>query len=269
MKVSGVFSFLLLVTFAASRRPSEIRRMAKRQTFDRSGLLGFVRPVERATSKNQPESKISRGYDDISSNWAGLMVHNEPKGEHFTKAVGTFTVTNPTKGSDDNTTIWAGSMWVGFEDSNSILQAGVDQIVNINGTVSINPWFEWYPADSIYVNDFVVNVGDNVTVTVIQNNATSGTMTLDNISTRKSISQTLDAPDGLSLNATDADFIYETFFGPYPDFGTVEFTGCSASTEQGTFGVKRARIYELKPDDHIVTRVNITSSSTFEISYIG
>ncbi|KAF8702183.1 hypothetical protein AX14_014488 [Amanita brunnescens Koide BX004] len=163
-----------------------------------------------------------------SHNWAG-SAWNKTKGT-FTSVTGTFTAPQP-----QNPQGYA-SMWVGIDGytcKTVILQAGVD-IGYINGTTSYAAWYEWYPADSIFFDNFTINTGDEIQVTVIATSNTTGIAKIVNLSDHQIAKIELNST--VPLCGENVEWIVEDFADsnlklvPFTDFGTVKFKEARAET---------------------------------------
>lgn len=75
-----------------------------------------------------------------------------------------------------------------------------------------------------------------------------------------------------ALQELNAEWIVEDFYSgglvPFADFGTVTFTGASASTSSGSVGPSGATIIDIEQDGEILTSVSTTSTSV-TVEYIG
>jgi hypothetical protein len=160
---------------------------------------------------------------DTSTNWSGYAA----TGGTFTSVTGTWTV--PTVAT---TTTGADATWVGIGGINTtdLIQAGTEATVS-GGEVAYGAWIEMLPAASRPIS-LTVNPGDSVTVTITQksdldwlidmrNNTTGGryNTTVQYRSSRASAEWVQEAP---SLGRSIV---------PLDDFGSVKFTGASATRD--------------------------------------
>ena len=208
------------------------------------------------------DSPLDHEYD---SNWAGAAFASPPSGSKFTSVTGTFNVPTVVK-----TNGRAGAAWVGIDGFNtdSILQTGIQWEVE-DSEVQFSAWHEWYPADSVNFPALAMSPGDEITVTVVASSSTSGTATVENTSTGKSVSKAI---SGQALAGQNAEWIVEDFeegssLVPFANFGTITFTGCSATTNSGTTGLTGADTVDIEQNNNVLTSTTIDSSSKVAITY--
>ncbi|CEJ81739.1 hypothetical protein VHEMI01852 [[Torrubiella] hemipterigena] len=232
--------------------PSLLSVLPSTRNITYSIIIKFINTLALATSVSAvalPETRTSgglerRGHRGNSDNWAGVIK----------KAAGVKTVTGtmgmPTikNGAEDS----AVSAWVGIDgntcSTGALLQTGVD----ILGDGTFSPWVEWYPNDLIKLTDFVVNAGDKIKMTVTATSTTAGSAKLENLTTGNSSSHDF-AKGPAALCLAEADWILEDYdddnsgkIKPLVNFGTVSFTGASASGgSDGTVGPDKGEIITL------------------------
>jgi len=211
---------------------------------------------------------------DYSSNWSGAVLET-PSSGYFTSATGRFTVPTPKHVGSGGTE--SASAWVGIDGdtcTSGLLQAGVDFTVTSSGSVSYDSWYEWYPDYAYDFTNFAVSAGNVIQVDITATSTTKGTVKLTNVSTGKSVSQTLSAPSGSTLCRENAEWIVEDFeengsLVALSNFGTVVFTAASATLSTGgTEGLSSATIIDLKQGSTVYTDVTIDSSSEVTIEYV-
>lgn len=204
---------------------------------------------------------------EYSSNWSGAVLE-EPSSGYFKSATGRFTVPTPKHVGSAGTE--SSSAWVGIDGdscSSGLLQAGIDFTVSSSGAVSYDAWYEWYPDYAYDFNNFAVAAGNVIQVDITATSTTKGTVKLTNVSTGKSVSQTLSAPSGSVLCRTNAEWIVEDFeqngsLVALSNFGTVVFSSASAALSTGgTEGLSSATIIDLKQGSTVYTDVSISGSS--------
>ncbi|KAJ3826435.1 glutamic protease [Lentinula raphanica] len=260
MKLSTFFVSSALLFSIAVARPSRLaERIAARES-RRS------RPLTASTSEGVLASNVS--HPEFSENWSGVVIESPPSGQTFNKVVGTFVVPTPTGNSG------AASAWVGIDGDTaqqSILQSGVDFTIS-GGRVSYDAWFEWFPNFATDFSNFPISSGNTITVTVQSTSSTTGTVTLVNESTGRTVTQALSAPDSAAaLRGLNAEWIVEDFeegnsLVPFADFGTVEFTGAAASTSSETLTPASGVILDIEQNGQVLTSVS-TSGSTVTVQH--
>lgn len=208
-----------------------------------------------------------------SSNWSGAVLE-QPSSGYFTTATGRFTVPTPKHVGSAGTE--AASAWVGIDGdtcASGLLQAGIDFTVTSSGAVSYDAWYEWYPDYAYDFSNFAVSAGQVIQVDITATSTTKGTVKLTNVSTGKSVSQTLTAPSGSVLCRQNAEWIVEDFESggslvALGNFGTVVFTSASAGLSTGgTEGLSSATVIDLQQGSTVYTDVTINSGSQVTVKY--
>jgi hypothetical protein len=111
--------------------------------------------------------------------------------------------------------------------------------------LSDSAWFEWYPQGSIYPGTVPFKAGDTVTVVVSATSKTTGTAKITNVTTGKSVSQSLTNMAN-PLCQQNVEWIVEKLSDTLPNFGTVKFTNTLATLTSGaTIGSKNADVWQI------------------------
>jgi hypothetical protein len=258
MKLSSFFVSSALLFSVAFARPSRLAERVAARASRRS------RPFEASASAVSGNTS----HVEFSENWSGVVITSPPSGQTFTTVTGTFTA--PTVSGNSG----AASAWVGIDGdtaSQSILQSGIDFTAS-GGRVSYDAWFEWFPNFATDFSGFTISEGNVITVTVHSTSTTTGTVTLVNESTGKTVTQALTAPDSAAaLKGQNAEWIVEDFeegnsLVPFGDFSTVVFTGASASTASETLTPASGTVLDIEQNGEVLTSVS-TSGSTVTISH--
>jgi Peptidase A4 family len=190
-------------------------------------------------------TKTDQGY--TSNNWSGGVLQGPPGS--FTSAIGFWVipavgVPAEAQGYEGG---WNSSSWIGidgFNTTNDVLQAGVEQKVDGFGNSSYVAWYEWFVNGGdanqfpyIYqtnIPNFPVAPGDTIYCSVqYVNNNTAGQLYLADDTTGQHFSITLAPPTGASFSGTDAEWIMEAPDGgepisALPTFTPVQFTTAAA-----------------------------------------
>lgn len=176
----------------------------------------------------------------------GGGVLKAPEGDPFRTVSGTFVVPN-LFGTNRL------SIWVGIGDSlqqNYVLGGGI----TYNSTLlSFSAY--WPRPVSDTTSTVPVASGNSITVTI--NTAdTGGTVTVENTTQNKTTTQSLSAPAGVDsaeLTALAADWFVQAYqvvpgqLVQTPNFGTVSFTACTATTKSGvSVPISGAGRYEIQ-----------------------
>jgi peptidase A4-like protein len=195
------------------------------------------------------DSGISLWLPETSTNWCGAYV-NKPATETLRVVAGQWTVPsvspppsawNGTKYADGQ---YICAVWVGLDGTkgtNDVLQAGTLSQVTVSGGVvtgtTYSVWTEWFGSPWI-VQSLGVSPGDQVSCTVCSPfENTHGTAMFTNLTTNESVNYGIDAPAGTTLSGNVAEWITEDpgqlggGLFPFPNFGQVQFTHCTAGSK--------------------------------------
>ncbi|KAI9926042.1 Aspergillopepsin-2 [Aspergillus wentii] len=206
---------------------------------------------------------------EYSSNWAGAVLI----GQGYNKVTGEFTVPTPSGGGSSFEQSCA-SAWVGIDGdtcSSAILQTGIDFCVQ-GGSVSFDAWYEWYPDYAYNFDNFDISSGDKIKVTVDASSKTTGTATVENLTTGKSVTHTFNGGVGGDLCEYNAEWIVEDFESgsslvPFADFGTVVFSSAEATTGGETVGPDGATIMDIKQNGQVLTSSSV-SGGEVTVKYV-
>ena len=269
MKLSAILLSNVLFATAILARP---RGLAQRQAARAARGSHPLIPVGSIV-----EGPPNASHIQYSSNWAGAVITSPPAGQTFTSVQGQFTVPKP---STSSTGSYSASAWVGIDGdtySAAILQAGADFTVTKSGSsssYSYDLWYEWYPNYAIDFSNFPVTSGNVINVKVTATSTSTGTVVMENLTTGKTVTQSVSAPSSSShLGGQNAEWIVEDFDSggsqvAFANFGTVTFTGCVAKTASSTLSVSGATVIEIENSSgQVITDVSIPSSSSVKVTY--
>lgn len=256
MKFLSIISSLLLVGTVVASPTTGIRQERNRKRIE--------------ARKSRPNERIDRveaasavgftndSYVEYSSNWAGAVLI----GTGYTSVTGTFTVPSPS-------TDGSGAAWVGIDGDtcgSAILQAGVSW-TRSGGSTSYDAWYEWYPDYSYDFNGFSVSAGDSITVTVTATSTTSGTaIIVNNSNGGDSVEHDFSNEGSLgSLCEYNAEWIVEDYeqnggLVAFADFGTVTFTGATATDDGSTVDTTGATIFDIEQNGQVLTDCSASGS---------
>lgn len=281
MKFSSfLLSNLLLATsvLAAPHSNSGLaRRMARR-------AAGAERTLQGATLKSKTSTNTKTKFSaqtntnssvEYSENWSGMAITSPPTGQTFNAVSGKFTVPTPSapSGVESTDDSYAASAWVGIDGNTyttAILQTGIDFTVSSSGAVTYDAWYEWYPD---YAYDFALDIsaGDVIAMYVNATTTTSGTATIENLTTGKTVTKSLTSTS--ALGGENAEWIVEDFeegssLVAFADFGNITFTECVAATSESSEGVSSAIVMDIEDtSNEVLTAVTLISDSSFEVAY--
>lgn len=219
-----------------------------------------------------------------SSNWAGAVL----VGSGYNKVTAEFVVPEPSVPSGSSgysygygyygsggSSQYCASAWVGIDGdtcTTAILQTGVDFCVTSSGSVSYSAWYEWYPNYAYDFSGISISTGDTIRVTVDASSLTSGTATLENLSSGQTVSHTFTGETAGSLCETNAEWIVEDFESgsslvPFADFGTVTFTNAYATQSGSQVGPAGAQLMDIEQNGSVLTSVS-AGSSDVTVTYV-
>jgi hypothetical protein len=133
-------------------------------------------------------------------------------------------------------------------------------------------WYEWYPDYAYDFSGISFSTGDSVTITVTAATTKSGTAVIKNNSKGTTVTKTITS--SAALCEKDAEWIVEDFSSsgglvPFANFGTVTFTGASATKNAGgSVGPSGATIIDIQQNGKVLTSASAGSSSV-TVSYTG
>ncbi|KAJ6070789.1 peptidase A4 family protein [Penicillium canescens] len=161
-----------------------------------------------------------------SCNWAGEILENPPPDTTYSYVSATITV--PTSTPTDATTYQAASAWVGID----LLYCNWGGLYVIDGEPYTDAWYELYPNFAMYYDEFVVNPGDVIVVSV---NVTAPNRGICMIGVRR--------------RGFKVDFRAEKYGDggglDCREFDRVRFSGCAAYADEVQYGQGNATFYEL------------------------
>ncbi|KAJ5457574.1 hypothetical protein N7475_008962 [Penicillium sp. IBT 31633x] len=264
MKFSTTILSAALFATSTVAAPLTAQRQARRAAGRKSN-----RPYKPGTSEVIPLNTTS--HEEYSSNWAGAVLI----GTGYTAVTAEFTVPTPklpTGASSKKQ--YCASAWVGIDGDTcgtAILQTGVDFCVE-GSSVSYDAWYEWYPDYAYDFSGIPISAGNTIRVTVDASSKTTGTATIENVSTGKSVTHTFNGGVDGDLCEYNAEWIVEDFESnsalvPFVDFGTVTFTGAEATRGSSTVGPSGATIMDIKQSNSVLTSSSVTGNS-FTVEYI-
>ena len=131
-------------------------------------------------------------------------------------------------------------------------------------------WYEWYPDYAYDFSGISFSAGDSVKLTVTASSTTSGTAVIENLTTGKTVTQ--DITSSSALCEENAEWIVEDYeegdsLVPFADFGTVTFTGASATTGSGSVGPSGATLIDIEQNNEVLTSASV-SGSDVTIKYV-
>ena len=193
--------------------------------------------LETRKGKVRRRNRVKHINGNFTNNaWSGGIL-KEPRG--WNTVVGHWVI--PTVSEPEQPAgvggIWNSSSWIGLDgvDTDDLLQAGIEQMIDANGNPSYVAWYEWYspikntnsPAYIVQtkIQNFPINKGDQVYCSVQYINNKAGLIKFTNETTGKSIAPiTLTPPPGATLSGTSIEWVMEAPDGGYPHTSLPSFT---------------------------------------------
>jgi hypothetical protein len=203
----------------------------------RPGITHIRRPPATSNSPRPDDN-------DIDPNWAGAGTNTGK----WTNIVGTWnvpSVATPPR-AQPNPNGWDSASWIGLDgyvNTNDVLQAGIQQHVNSNGSTFYVAWYEWYapvvPGSPGYVHqtnitNFPVSPGDQIGVAVQYVGSSAGYISMANNTTGKNFAITLAPPPGANFSGASCEWILEGTASDLPSFSPINFTTALACGVNGT-----------------------------------
>lgn len=140
--------------------------------------------------------------------------------------------------------------------------------------MTYDAWYEWYPDYAYDFSGIDISAGDSITVTVTASSKTAGTAVIENNTSGQKVSHSFsnEASEG-SLCETNAEWIIEDFEEgssqvQFADFGTVTFTGASATSGGSSVGVSGATIIDIQQSGTTLTDCSTSGSSEVTCKYV-
>lgn len=180
-----------------------------------------------------------------SANWAGYVVGGSSSSTRYKSVSGSWVApTAKCSSGQGYSSFWVGLGGSGSDSSGTgaLEQAGTEADCNADGSVGYFAWYELVPSAPVKV-DMAVHPGDHITSKVTVN-GTDVTIHLANVTTGATFDRTLqmsnpdvstaewiaEAPSTCSQGVSDCTPL------SLGDFGTVQFSGASATTTDGHAG---------------------------------
>ncbi len=209
-----------------------------------------------------PESS-NNTHVSYSTNWSGAVL----VGTGYKSVTAQFVAPTPTSAG-------SGSAWVGIDGDTcqtAILQTGIDWTYNSG----YDAWYEWYPDYAYDFSGITIHAGDSILTTVTATSKTAGKATIENLTTGVTVSHSFsnEASEG-SLCEYNAEWIVEDYESgnsqvKFANFGSVTFTGASASGSAGTVGTTGAEIIDMETSSgSVIVQCSVPSSSSVKCTYV-
>ena len=148
-----------------------------------------------------------------SENWSGYAIVDpgNPFAKTGTQVEARYIVPKPASGCESGTEKYSSANWVGIDGafSNDVLQAGTETDLDCAAGASYYAWIEWYPNSEIRVTNLVISPGDLMSVSVFIATDASKHLSIENLTTRKSVALAMTPPRGTELVGNSVEWIVE------------------------------------------------------------
>ncbi|CAI6335893.1 unnamed protein product [Periconia digitata] len=279
MKLNTLFAFALAATVSAAplHEPREQPHNQKNDQYEYRPVTKLDEGTLQVTDNDDPPKHTPHVYE--SKNWSGAVLKNQPEERYiYTSVRGRFTVPSVqyhgSHHKDESAAIWIGID--GFPDGTSMLQAGVSITVPEKGPVKYEIGVEWYPEPLQKLSYFPIHAGDVISIDIVANTSTTGTIIVDNESRGELARIPMQAPakepgENYWLMGQSVEWIVEDFQHPLANFSEVVFYNASAETSfYETVTLSEADVIILKPrQSESLSQVSIDSDSQLTVRYRG
>ncbi|KAK9443732.1 Concanavalin A-like lectin/glucanase [Metarhizium brunneum] len=201
--------------------------------------------------------------------WGGA-VQEGPPGTGWNYVQGSVVV--PSFGGGDNQ--HSANMWVGIDGddcTSAILQTGL--VAYGDGTFWL--WTEWWkhPMQS-YETSLAFSPNDTLRFTVHATSTTSGTTTVENLSSGHAVSHTFTSESAYPLCETDAEWILEDWqYDGQPvaleNWGTIKIFDTVAKSPGKQVTAAGSGIVNININGQTLTSSSVDSDGTVSVTYIG
>ncbi len=149
-----------------------------------------------------------------SSNWSGYAITDptNPFAKPGAQVEAQFVVPKPASGcTEGSTETYSSANWVGIDGalSNDVFQAGTETDLDCRTGPSYYAWIEWFPNSEIKVTNLTVAPGDLISVSAFIASDSSKHLSIENLTTRKSVALAMKPPPGTELVGNSVEWIVE------------------------------------------------------------
>jgi hypothetical protein len=200
-----------------------------------------------APARNIKQTKTAPGVIEANSeNWSGYAIvdSSNPFVRPGSQVEAQFIVPKPASGCGSKTDTYSSANWVGIDGafSNDVLQAGTETDLNCATGPAYYAWIEWYPNSEIRVTNLAIAPGDLMSISVFIAADSSKHLSIENLTTRKSVALAMTPPRGTELVGNSIEWIVERptinnaafskltnyVMNPWTNLGAVTFPRLSA-----------------------------------------
>lgn len=161
----------------------------------------------------KPIRTISGVIEANSANWSGYVITDasNPFVKPRSQIEARFIVPKAASGCASKSDTYSSANWVGIDGafSNDVFQAGTETDLNCASGPDYYAWIEWFPNSEIRVTNLAVSPGDAMSVSVFVGREGRKHVSIENLSTRKSVSLAMTPPHGTDLVGNSIEWIVE------------------------------------------------------------
>jgi hypothetical protein len=167
-----------------------------------------------ATVRNLKQIKATGGTVEANSeNWSGYAIvdASNPFAKPGSQVEARYVVPKPASGCASGSETYSSANWVGIDGafSNDVLQAGTETDLDCAAGASYYAWIEWFPNSEIRVTNLVISPGDLISVSAFIASDASRHLSIENLTTRKSVALAMTPPRGTELVGNSIEWIVE------------------------------------------------------------
>ena len=167
-----------------------------------------------APAKSIKQTKTTSGVIEANSeNWSGYTIidSSNPFVRPGSQVEAQFIVPKPASGCGSKADTYSSANWVGIDGafSNDVLQAGTETDLNCASGPAYYAWIEWYPNSEIRVTNLTIAPGDLMSISVFIAADGSKHLSIENLTTRKSVALAMTPPRGTDLIGNSIEWIVE------------------------------------------------------------
>ncbi|KAI1328854.1 peptidase A4 family-domain-containing protein [Xylariaceae sp. FL0255] len=257
MKIPSSSTFLALAaadlaaaaTYKATARDSAGNAVdIKTFTLPVSSAINNGALTKQTVNSSSSKNKIKGKRQDVtySANWCGAVQLSPPSGT-WDYVAGTFPVATISSDTPDGTgpnDEYFLYEWVGIDGYSSssscsgLIQSGTGYYIQESSS-TLFVWAYFYPSPNLYGLNIPAKVGDTFKIELTVDSDSTGTAVITNVSQDVTITASIDGTGEGVLCGETAEWIAENpLFSSeaFPNFSTIDFTSCSASTSTGATG---------------------------------
>lgn len=246
-----------------------------------AGKLQWIEPTfEVLADRGHGLNRRSAGLQ-TGPNWSGVVVY-APANDSVASVAGSWVVPNVSPSSQKKN--FYSCHWVGIDGDNTqqLLQAGVECDVTGGGDTSFYAWYEWLPdnATQVKISSMKIEPGDYVTVLICTESgagSTQATIYFTNSTSGKYLSFVVTAANS-AIQGRMAEWVSEITeinsvidADTLADFGEVYFGDCIAGTvKSGLLNVMNGDQLEMLDSAGVEKAIGIPITSTVvRTAYMG